>query len=147
MGTCHHSYSSSRRKNTFHLCASINREQQPAKERKTKNEVCWGGCFGARDDERVGVVVETSSSLSFSRSETKGTSDDGDGEERERERGRLRLAGRSNPNEIFTSLTERESRLLLHRRLADIESFNVHDSKTFSRGSRERYRSERTHEF
>ena len=179
--------SSSSIANTFQLCASKQRTkaeerkkavQKKKKTTKKKNEVCWGGCFGARDDERVGfgarddervgVVVETSQSLllsksswlllllssftsslssSFSRYEKKGTSDDGDGEERERERGRLRLAGRSNPNEIFTSLTERESRLLLHRRLADIESFNVHDSKTFSRGSRERYRSERTHEF
>ena len=172
---CHHSSSTSRLAKTLFNFVLLyktennnQRKKERKKERKTKNEVCWGGCFGARDDERVGVVVDTSQSLllsksswlllllssftsslssSFSRYEKKGTSDDGDGEERERERGRLRLAGRSNPNEIFTSLTERESRLLLHRRLADIESFNVHDSKTFSRGSRERYRSERTHEF
>ena len=121
----------------------------------------------ARDDERVGVVVETSQSSllsksswlllllsSFTSSLSSSFSRYEKGYQRRRRWRRARAGtrkatpgGRSNPNEIFTSLTERESRLLLHRRLADIESFNVHDSKTFSCGSWERYRSERTHEF
>ena len=50
--------------NTFQLCASKQRtkaeERKKAVQKKKKNEVCRGGCFGARDDERVGVVVETS---------------------------------------------------------------------------------------
>jgi len=55
--------------NTFQqFCASKQRtkaeERKKAvrkkKKKKKKNEVCRGGCFGARDDERVGVVVETS---------------------------------------------------------------------------------------
>ena len=44
----------------FVLLYKTENNKQRKKERKTKNEVCWGGCFGARDDERVGVVVETS---------------------------------------------------------------------------------------
>ena len=55
--------------NTFQLCASKQRTKAEERKKavqkkktktKKKNEVCWGGCFGARDDERVGVVVETS---------------------------------------------------------------------------------------
>ena len=67
-------------------------------------------------------------------------------ERRERRRKWVRLARRPDSEEVFASSAERESRLLLHRRVADIESFDFHHSETFSPRGWERYRSERTHE-
>ena len=67
-------------------------------------------------------------------------------ERRERRRKWVRLARRPDSEEVFASSAGRESRLLLHRRVADIESFDFHHSETFSPRGWERYRSERTHE-